>query len=761
MRRGFLKPRNTRKAPAIPSEPQVAPPLPTTCPLPPGTPEPPATDSAEMIDQSDDAPEDGPSLPRDAYYEKLKTPAGNEPPLNPHRPPQWVLDSHHTEGETRFIFRRWTRDPKGETIHEFPRGKEAPNGIPQWGATLWDFYSFERLPGAFGLLSFSSGSRLANKMREIGELEAAADDIEWADREAEPAQFLLPIEIDKDIQSAEEVAIGFGNSRSLIVHDPWNLLSMPDELEVDKDTDWTQLPDIIRTYETKPPTKAGLLKAEHQKEVFRHGINQDDFILLYTNDGPCPPLLRIKCPPYPHKESTPAAHLYISPAHKAGVGNHSVVYNAEWELPRSLLVRDVFCHECLVAEISAMEASGELDKLIEDALKERDDITSVDEAGHVTGRVGVCPEIVTDVSKRTLINASEEDKAGPPDIRIVQPRTMVGETTYTGPIIDIQSKVKWQSPGHRTNCEHLRRKGGPFGMHKVACPPTTTVRVCAKLSIQYDTHLEREAKVYQALPSHLSEHWSGYNLVPPSREPVPVGAVVPQFYGYYVPTREGKQPARESDQSEGEGDQPAGEGEQPAEEGKQPTAEGEQPVHYLSPIMLLEDCGKPLDPTVLSQDDKRECWSLLYRLHHAQWVHWSVAERNIMVQPGPLTSPQGWQRGLPGDPVSFRLIDFGRSLYCAERSEDAEDVFEELREKGNLLKKMHTEKDEIDKLLSQGIELPTARPRVKHRAPALADVLTTHKTAYRRVTLRGRTVHTSRLQRITGNGPDRAHQEVY
>ena len=56
-----------------------------------------------------------------------------------------------------------------------------------------------------------------------------------------------------------------------------------------------------------------------------------------------------------------------------------------------------------------------------------------------------------------------------------------------------------------------------------------------------------------------------------------------QFYGYYVPEENNEN----------------------------------QAAPYLSPILLLENCGIPIDPEALNQDDKEECASLLYRLHEA------------------------------------------------------------------------------------------------------------------------------------------------
>lgn len=126
--------------------------------------------------------------------------------------------------------------------------------------------------------------------------------------------------------------------------------------------------------------------------------------------------------------------------------------------------------------------------------------------------------------------------------------------TYEGPV-DILTAA--EVPGVRLQkpylsspdgvCEHLRPKGDP--------PTTARVRVAAKLSLSEDQHLEREATHYQQFPDHFFQHWSGYGATPPSHDPFPMDALVPQFYGYYKP---------EEDDSR----------------------------KYLSPILLLEDCGQ-------------------------------------------------------------------------------------------------------------------------------------------------------------------------
>ncbi|KAJ7184285.1 hypothetical protein C8R46DRAFT_857392, partial [Mycena filopes] len=544
-------------------------------------------------------------------------------------------------------------------------------GIPYWGATLYDFYSYLPMPEVPNYIMTSTGSRLAAKMRELGELDAAGPEIAWADMEESPRQLVLPREIARDLTPppVEEhcdiaqikpenypgpwpiVPFSFTKPgqpkletiipytllpQKLIVHDPWKLLAMAGHSDEDEDeprpetsaeTDWSKMPDIAHVYQLQPLTDPALRKSDRQHEVYRTRVDDGDFLIVPEEDADDPlPTLRIKVPPYPHKAVTPAAHLYISPGSKAGSGHHSEVYHAIWELPRALLVPDVFCRKCVHAELRAMRESGELARIVADAVGDQP-------YGLVDEKVEVQPECVVDVSKRILVG-HEHDETVAPEIHIVAPGKVERTRVYKGPIVDIHTKVKWQAPGRsNTSCAHVQSSGGfrfgPPDERERTRPPTATVRVCAKLSHQHDPHLAREAQVYQALPAHLSEHWSGYNLVRPSREPVPVGAVVPQFYGYYKPAARDPASAR-----------------------------------YLSPVMLLENCGTPLELRGLSADQKKECWSLVYRLHHADWVHESVAERNIMMQTGPLTTPQGWMRGYESATaagVSFRVIDFGRS----------------------------------------------------------------------------------------------------
>jgi hypothetical protein len=115
------------------------------------------------------------------------------------------------------------------------------------------------------------------------------------------------------------------------------------------------------------------------------------------------------------------------------------------------------------------------------------------------------------------------------------------------------------------------------------------VSVAAKLAFSFKGDrelLDNEGKMYGAFPEHLMEEWCGYNLVTPLRHPVPVGAVVPKFYGYYVPV--------------------AGP-EVMAEEVKRKHCydyDDYTAVADDSPILLLEECGTDIIPEKLSDDER-------------------------------------------------------------------------------------------------------------------------------------------------------------
>ncbi|KAJ6571682.1 hypothetical protein B0H19DRAFT_935770 [Mycena capillaripes] len=143
--------------------------------------------------------------------------------------------------------------------------------------------------------------------------------------------------------------------------------------------------------------------------------------------------------------------------------------------------------------------------------------------------------------------------------------------------------------------------------------------------------IKNEARTYNAFPDHLSEDWSGFNAIGEAANRytdglVPATAVVPKFYGYFVPSEE----LAETSNSR------------------------------ASPILLMEECGRPIEPKEMQQAERNICFTFPHSLYYEDFIQNSFSARNILVQPGPLTHPPD-QRSLVTP--SFRLIDFGRARW--------------------------------------------------------------------------------------------------
>ncbi|KAK7682781.1 hypothetical protein QCA50_014165 [Cerrena zonata] len=207
-----------------------------------------------------------------------------------------------------------------------------------------------------------------------------------------------------------------------------------------------------------------------------------------------------------------------------------------------------------------------------------------------------------------------------------------------------QSSEPIEKPEGRANIAHLylheKHRLGTGNHSAVYQAPLTlppplsahsrngNVTVAAKLAFtNYGDRqfLNNEATIYNKFPQHLMDDWCGYNFVPPIKHPVPVGPVVPKFYGYYLPEGINMNDALK--------------------------------CNVASPILLMEECGKPVEPEDYSLDKQSECFSLIHRLHKAGFVQNSPYLRNMVVQPGPLTVPPE-KRSMKYP--SFRIIDFGR-----------------------------------------------------------------------------------------------------
>ena len=370
----------------------------------------------------------------------------------------------------------------------------------------------------------------------------------------------------------------------LKVHDPWNLLRLSniysrEELAEEKKKAWSDKTDIVHSYRLKTSTKHTARRMEDDKlaeeEETRRKTVYDKFIadphsrneppsgILLDKDqerqpGPTKPPIFVVLPFQPPIPPAREAHLYLSPAELIGEGNHSLVYGAEFELPRSTFMEDEICHKCIMDDAyrTLMEEDGPNGERRDPKWDEKVGCYTVEKTGKPLQSMLV-----------------DGDTAMPGTTEyLFEPCTLHLVLKYDGPFRLIHSKIGYQCLERGPYCEHIATSNR--GIH----PLTAKVKVAAKLSVQHDLHLGREAEIYQAFPRHFFEHWSGFNLIKPLKEPTPVGPLVPQFYGYYVPDISPDQSDSESLRSE--------------------------MCEYLSPILLLEYCGKQIKPQKLTLDDQ-------------------------------------------------------------------------------------------------------------------------------------------------------------
>ncbi|KDR77175.1 hypothetical protein GALMADRAFT_95874 [Galerina marginata CBS 339.88] len=621
-----------------------------------------------------------------------------------------ILNDRHTRW--RFIFNNWPRDPNGKLliVNNSLAGKMAGGGRElNWGATLADLYDAGCDPRYPVVRTVISGSKMYNWCQLHGENYEPARQLMEFSRDEE-APHVVPVYSLEDIIRKQEHRVvskfecrvrwynrgdavnrepweppskcmGVGLPlptikwppkssfhvypapwpftpfqreslvegarwanplptlqeyipqhllpEKLVVHDPWNLLAAVVGLKIDQPTQWGTKKYMKYRYKLEP-SKINTTRCENdQRECERQNQKskavRDAFLanplsgqerpqgmmlhfLLDPNKipdvGPSKPPVFIVFQHRPAPKPAKKAHLFLSPAETLGQGHHSFVYRAEFEIPRSLVIQDEICEICVHEDVKRI-------LLEEDGPNgERRDPKWDDVSGeYVLKEVGRPPvQAMVDGQQYELI-----------------PGTLDSEIIYEGPYRAIETTVEYQNPPY---CEHLP----DADIH----PLTTKTLVAAKLSIQGDPQLNWEAQNYQTFPRDFFEHYNGFNMVKPLRHPTPVGAIVPQFYGYYA-----------------------------LDEGEIRNRSVKD--RYLSPILLLEDCGKAVVPEELTLDDREECASLAYRLHLAGWLHNSLAWRNIVRQPGPLSmdpelrQANASQRGGFGKDWSFRLIDFGRS----------------------------------------------------------------------------------------------------
>ncbi|TEB31041.1 hypothetical protein FA13DRAFT_1629701 [Coprinellus micaceus] len=648
--------------------------------------------------------------------------SGTKPSVGPDATPEEKEEDRHRRlcalsTKHRKVFSTWPRDPDGKVFgpgETAGTGKQAPNGIEAWGNSLFDFYHVARIPVVENYITYSTSSRLLEWMKKHGET-FADDQLAMAEREPEPQEVRpWPVgEAFKDIDRrvnmfkpfkdqgrtpASKVEFGLREPfvpiaaapllqervpfrllpKKLVVHDPSRLLraSYRSGDLAEEPKDWDAKPDIVSVYrlELSEEGKKKLKEEEDALEKLRKEDNKaladflqnptsenmppDQGILLNTEEqeelGPSTPALFLVHGPAPIKQPIEEAHVYLSPDHLVGRGNHSYAFKVDWEVPRSMVVPDHLCDICVIEK-------GLTIVLKEDGPKgERRNPQWNERSGKVVEVVDFAPSVVS-----TAIDPSGEDiltEDGEEVLYEIQPRRLRTKKQYHGPLRVIHTGVEYQNPADGPLCKHLAEREQPPSL-------TASVSVVAKLSHPDDDHLPHEAKNYQTFPTHFFQHFTGFNQLRPLHDPFPVGALVPQFYGYYVP-EEGNKPMIFDRKVPGSG--------VPGEAGRAAWKETKLKYEYRSPIMLLEYCGRaiPNDTKELSIDDRYTCASLFLRMHHAGWVQGSPYARNVLMQSGPIdTYPldrmvNGMNERSDLRQTMFRLIDFGRSEKFDPKSGD-------------------------------------------------------------------------------------------
>ncbi|KAG9031208.1 hypothetical protein FRB95_003047 [Tulasnella sp. JGI-2019a] len=199
-------------------------------------------------------------------------------------------------------------------------------------------------------------------------------------------------------------------------------------------------------------------------------------------------------------------------------------------------------------------------------------------------------------------------------------------------------------------CDYVANASGDLNLDGIPTRFTVAAKISHAEGYQIK-YLLNEAKMYANFQPWLTLDFSGYQVVSPIHVPQAACALVPKSYGCWVPE------VINSKMSNG-------------------YPVNRYNVESLSPILLLEECGRPTVEGGLSGNEKKLWWSMLLRFHRHGFVQRSIYPRNLLVQPGPLTAaPEERSMKRP----SFRLIDFGRGLVRSEEKE-TEHCFTEFKE---------------------------------------------------------------------------------
>lgn len=290
-------------------------------------------------------------------------------------------------------------------------------------------------------------------------------------------------------------------------------------------------------------------KREELLSTHRHVTKAKSSSLLFAESaepGEVPYAIQVPAPPPPSPLlSIPEAYLYISPSECVGEGHHSFAYNVELELPKTLFNEPEICPSCVIEDVEKMMRVE--DELFwkqfdsENVCMEKTDTpcgtrertiynlgeefqhhlnTQYNFDGQGTslslteptpidfhcsalpkpifgqkdkGTFSINLEVVRNAVDMELVPPEDPD-AKPGTYESVEAYPSIKETsmTYQGPARFYPVAVQYQQPYSPTEncCKHVQETG----------PLTARVRVVAKLSKEYDNHLEKEARSVSRLP---------------------------------------------------------------------------------------------------------------------------------------------------------------------------------------------------------------------------------------------------------------------
>jgi len=168
--------------------------------------------------------------------------------------------------------------------------------------------------------------------------------------------------------------------KKLIVHDPCNVLSAAGpyarvqenpgsvyeyELRLSDKPEHTKRreddeEDLVKRETNDKRILDNFLANPHSSTTRPHGLEIREFYSGPIN-VPTKSAIYVVLPPCPPLATANEGHLYLSPNEYVGEGNHSYVYKAEWELPRSCLVEERICTDCVMEDLGAIlrEEDGE------------------------------------------------------------------------------------------------------------------------------------------------------------------------------------------------------------------------------------------------------------------------------------------------------------------------------------------------------------------------------------------------------------------